>query len=103
MEIWSFLREGMVVFVKTLMTVSDTMIQRERLRRDVASLTAEGRMSAIILGLLPPGLGVAMWVMNPEYIGRLTQDTIGMILLVVAGLSMLIGFAWMKKIINIKI
>ena len=36
-----------------LMTVADTMIQRERLRRDVKALTAEGRMSAIVLGLLP--------------------------------------------------
>ena len=34
-----------------LLTVADTMTQRERLRRDVAALTAEGRMSAIVLGL----------------------------------------------------
>jgi tight adherence protein B len=86
-----------------LMTVADTMTQRERLRRDVAALTAEGRMSAIVLGCLPPGLAGVMWVMNPEYIGRLTNDTIGLILLAVAGVAMLIGFAWMKKIITIEI
>ncbi len=40
-----------------LLTVADTMTQRERLRRDVRALTAEGRMSAIVLGLLPIGLG----------------------------------------------
>ena len=34
-----------------LMTVAETMTQRERLRRDVAALTAEGRISAIVLGL----------------------------------------------------
>ena len=34
-----------------LLTVADTMTQRERLRRDVAALTAEGRISAIVLGL----------------------------------------------------
>jgi tight adherence protein B len=86
-----------------LMTVSDTMTQRERLRRDVAALTAEGRMSAYVLGCLPPGLAGVMWVMNPEYIGRLTHDSLGMILLGVAGVSMLIGFAWMRKIITIEI
>jgi tight adherence protein B len=86
-----------------LLTVAETMTQRERLRRDVAALTAEGRMSAIVLGLLPPGLAGVMWVMNPEYIGRLTRDGSGITLLVVAGISMLIGFAWMKKIINIEI
>jgi tight adherence protein B len=86
-----------------LMTVAETMTQRERLRRDVAALTAEGRMSAYVLGCLPPGLAGVMWVMNPEYIGRLTHDTFGLILLGVSGLSMLIGFAWMRKIITIEI
>lgn len=86
-----------------LMTVAETMTQRERLRRDVAALTAEGRMSAIVLGCLPPGLAVVMYVMNPEYIGRLFNDGIGIGMLVAACVSMLIGFAWMKKVITIEI
>jgi hypothetical protein len=49
-----------------LMTVADTMVHRERLRRDVNSLTAEGRMSAIILALLPIGLGLFMWPRTPS-------------------------------------
>lgn len=85
-----------------LMTVSDTMVQRERLRRDVASLTAEGRMSAIILGLLPPGLGVAMYVMNAEYISKLFSGT-GLFLLGASLVMMLIGFVWMKKTITIEV
>lgn len=85
-----------------LMTVSETMIQRERLRRDVASLTAEGRMSAIILGLLPPGLGVVMYFMNPEYISKLFSGT-GLFLLVASLVMMLIGFLWMKKTITIEV
>src|SRR3546814_11310207 len=40
-----------------LVTVADTMTERERLRRDVAALTAEGKISAIVLGILPIGLG----------------------------------------------
>lgn len=86
-----------------LLTVAETMTQRERLRRDVSALTAEGRMSAIVLGLLPPGLAGVMWVMNPQYIGRLTSDSFGLILLAVSVVSMGIGFAWMKKIITIEI
>ena len=86
-----------------LMTVAETMTQRERLRRDVAALTAEGRMSAIILGCLPPGLGLVMYVMNPLYIGRLLTDPTGNIMLAVATVAMLAGFAWMKKLIEIEI
>lgn len=86
-----------------LMTVGDTMTARERLRRDVASLTAEGKMSAIVLGVLPILLGAAMWVMNQDYINTLFTNTLGKILLGVSITAALIGFAWMKKIIDIEI
>ena len=86
-----------------LLTVADTMTQRERLRRDVAALTAEGRMSAIVLGLLPVGLGLAMYVINREYTSKLLTDTLGNILLGGAVVMMIIGFVWMKKIIDIEI
>lgn len=86
-----------------LLTVADTMTQRERLRRDVAALTAEGRMSAIILGLLPPGLGAFLFTSNPEYAGRLFEPGLGIGMLIGAGVLMLIGFAWMRKVINIEI
>ena len=86
-----------------LMTVADTMIARERLRRDVAALTAEGRVSAIVLGALPAGLGVLMYVLNPEYMGVLFTDSLGIGMLITAIVAMLIGFLWMRKIINIEI
>src|SRR5207249_2717986 len=60
-----------------LATVAETMIHRERLRREIKALTAEGRMSAIVLGLLPVGLGVIMYTINPEYMRVLFQDSFG--------------------------
>ncbi|MEQ8842646.1 MAG: type II secretion system F family protein [Acidimicrobiales bacterium] len=86
-----------------LLTVADTMTERERLRRDVATLTAEGKMSAIVLGLLPMGLGAAMWAINPEYIETLFTDGLGKVLLGGSIIAALVGFAWMKKIIAIEI
>ncbi|MGY6500133.1 MAG: type II secretion system F family protein [Acidimicrobiales bacterium] len=86
-----------------LMTVADTMTQRERLRRDVNALTAEGRVSAMVLGLLPVGLGVMLYTGNPDYMGVLFEETIGQIILggsiVLAG----IGFYWMKKVIEVDV
>ena len=73
-----------------LMTVAETMTARERLRRDVAALTAEGKMSAIVLAALPILLGFAMWGLNPEYIETLFTDGLGKILVrqvVVAGFT----------------
>ncbi len=86
-----------------LLTVADTMVHRERLRRDVSALTAEGKISAIILGLLPIGLGFFMWMMNPDYMEPLGSTGLGQTLLVVATVSAGAGFLWMKKIINIEI
>ena len=86
-----------------LMTVSETMVQRDRLRRDVNALTAEGRISAIILGLLPVGLGLFMWASNPVYMSPLGNTGLGQAMLGLAFVSAVIGFIWMKKTINIEI
>ncbi len=86
-----------------LLTVADTMTNRERLRREVAALTAEGKMSAIVLGLMPPALGAFMFVSNPDYMHGLVSTGVGQGMLVGATVAMLVGFAWMKKIVDINI
>jgi tight adherence protein B len=86
-----------------LMTVAETMTERERLRRDVNALTAEGRISAIVLGLLPFGIGLFILGANPGYLDPLFDDTFGNILLGVAVVLMAVGFYWMKKTIEIEI
>lgn len=86
-----------------LLTVGETMTQREQLRRDVATLTAEGKISAIVIGLLPVGLGGAMYAMNPGYMGVLFSDPLGQMMAGAATVGALIGFAWMKKTIRIEV
>lgn len=86
-----------------LVTVADTMTERERLRRDVNALTAEGRISAIVLGLMPFAIGLFIMGANPGYLDPLFDETVGKGLLVGAGLLMLGGFYWMKKTIEIEI
>lgn len=86
-----------------LNTVADTMLARERLRREVRALTAEGRISAVIIGILPVGLGVVMYAINPEYIRTLFDHTIGKAMVVAAALLALVGFYWMKKTIEIEV
>lgn len=86
-----------------LMTVAETMTERERLRRDVSTLTAEGRMSAIVIGILPPALSAVMFVMNPDYIKQLFTPGLGYMLIIMAVVSMGIGFAWMRKTVAIEV
>ena len=47
-------------------TVADTMVKRERVRREMQALTAEGRLSAIVLSLVPPLLALAIWLVQPR-------------------------------------
>ncbi|MGI9606329.1 MAG: type II secretion system F family protein, partial [Acidimicrobiales bacterium] len=86
-----------------LTTVADTMTSRERLRGEVAALTAEGKMSAYVLLFLPIGVGVAMYFMNPDYIRTLWSHTFGYIAMGAGALGMVVGSLWMRKIIDIKI
>ena len=85
-----------------LMTVADTMVQRQRLLRDVRSMTAEGRMSAFVLGALPIGMIGFLAVSNPSYLAPLTSG-VGLIIAIGSGLLMLGGFFWMNKIIKIEV
>lgn len=86
-----------------LMSVADTMTARERLKREIAALTAEGKVSAAVLSFLPPGLGLVMYFMNPAYVGVLFTETIGNILLGLGLVSALTGLAWMKKVVAVDV
>ena len=82
-------------------TVAETMRARARLKGEVKALTAEGRASAMMLGIMPPALGGAMAMLSPGYLDPLFHQTTGKIMLGVAGTGVLIGFFWMQKIIKV--
>jgi tight adherence protein B len=84
-------------------TVKETMTARETLRGEVRALTAEGKISAIVLGILPVGLGLFMWSVNKEYMKPLFHERTGQIMLGAALLAALAGFFWMKKTIEIEV
>ena len=87
-----------------LNTVADTMTQRTRLKGEIAALTAEGRISALVLIVLPFLVGIAMYFMNRDYIATLwTSGSLGFIAIGAAGVGMIVGSLWMRKIIDIKI
>lgn len=86
-----------------LSTVADTMVHRGRLRGEIKALTAEGRISALVMGLLPVALGGALFVMNPKYIGTLFSESMGLLMLAGAAVMAAAGLVWLKKIIKIEV
>lgn len=85
-----------------LTTVADTLRERERLRRQVQVLSAEGRLSGIILGALPVGFSAYLLVARPEYL-RPMLSPIGLIMLVVAVVLLAVGGLWVAKIVRVEV
>ena len=88
---------------EVLQTVADTMLARNRLKGEIVALTAEGRISAIVLGSLPFALGIFLWFTNRDYLQPLLDATMGRIAIVVELLLMGAGIFWLKKIVDIEI
>jgi len=78
---------------------------RERLKLlgQIQSLSAEGRLSGWILFLLPIVMAVLLMMVNPEYMEQLVADPIGQMLLGVAGVQMLLGAIWMRRLVNLRV
>ncbi len=78
--------------------VTETIRQRARLRGQVRSLSAEGRLSGWVVGLLPPGVFCFVYVTNREYMAVFFSKPLGYLLLSTSGLLLVVGALWLKKI-----
>ncbi|MCF8047329.1 MAG: type II secretion system F family protein [Desulfarculaceae bacterium] len=76
---------------------------RFALLRQVKALSAEGRISAIILCLMAPGLLGALWFLSPNYLGILFEHPMGKTLLLVGGCFQGLGILVIRKLINLKV
>lgn len=77
--------------------------ERFKILRQVRIHTAQGRLTMIILMLLPPGLVLMMFILNPEFIKPLFYDSIGHALLFIGIVLQTIGFFLIRRIINIEV
>jgi tight adherence protein B len=84
-------------------SVAQTMMARSSLRREVRTLTAEGRISAYVLVGLPPALGVMVFSVNHTYISVLFNTRPGNIALLVGLVMEAVGGLWLRKTVTIEI
>ncbi len=82
--------------------ISSILRQRHRFRRRLRSLTAEGRMSAWVLILMPFVLSVVLTIIAPDYLPLMTEDPLGIKLIVTALLVMAFGVWWIRRIIRVR-
>jgi tight adherence protein B len=76
---------------------------RFTIRRQLRVYTAQGRFSGYVLAILPIAVGGAIYSLNPSYIRLLFTDPTGKFMLLTAVIFQIIGFLWIRKIVDIEI
>jgi tight adherence protein B len=86
-----------------LLTVAATLREREFMRRHVRALSAEGRLSAYILGGLPPGFLLYLTLSKPDYVGPLYATPMGWVLCAGMAILLTVGVFWMSKVAKVDV
>ena len=77
--------------------------ERFKLRRQVRTHTAQGRLTGWILSFLPVVLGMALYLVNPKTMSLLWHRDLGIKLLYSAGVMTIIGALVIRKIVNMEV
>lgn len=87
---------------EVLDNIAETIRDRIRIKREIRTLTAQGRISGLIIGLLPLILGGFMMVVKPSYIMQLFSSRAGLTMMMLAIVGEFTGMLIIKKIVDIK-
>lgn len=86
-----------------LESISTTIRERSKLRRDVQVITSMQRISAWVIGGLPFGLALIIYTINPDYMGRLFEPSWILCVPVTAFVMAVAGFFIIRRIADIKV
>lgn len=83
--------------------LAKTILERLNVRRQVRVYTAQGRLSGYVLAVLPIVVFFVFNMLNPAYEQLLIKEKLGNYLLIAAAVMQIVGFLFIRKIINIRI
>jgi tight adherence protein B len=86
-----------------MQNISHIIRERFRILGDVRTLTAHGRFSGVILGVLPVAMGFLIAIIAPDYMLGFIRDPAGQSLLLLALVLQILGFIWIRKVVNIRV
>lgn len=84
-------------------TIRSTITERIRIRREVNTLTAQGKMSGIVLACIPVALALFFYISSPEYLTPLLTTDIGKVAIIGTVFLVIVGFIIIRKIVDIKV
>ena len=83
--------------------ISAVLRGRFKLQRKVKTLSAEGRLSAWILALVPLVLFAVIWGTSPDYLPMLLEEEVGKKMIIYGVVSAIIGIFWVRRVIRIEV
>ena len=96
-------RESGGNLAEVLEKTAQVIRERFRLKRQVMTHTAQGRLTGMILTLLPIVLGILLYLVNPDLMSLLWKKPMGVKLLYAAGTMIVIGGLIIRKIVNMDV
>ncbi|MHB1125746.1 MAG: type II secretion system F family protein [Bacillota bacterium] len=87
---------------EVLNNISFTIRERNRIKGEIRTLTAQGKISGLVVGLLPLVLTLALFLINRSYIMVLFTHPLGLMLVGAGLLAQGIGFLFIKRLVNIE-
>jgi tight adherence protein B len=88
---------------ETFETIANTIRERRKVESKIKTITAQGRMQSMLLFLMPFGIGVVMYFLNPENMELLFTTELGWLIVSVMLVMQAIGGLWLKKIVDIEV
>ncbi|MDN5293982.1 MAG: tight adherence protein [Eubacteriales bacterium] len=88
---------------EVLDNISHTIRERIRIKGEIKTLTAQGRLSGLIVSLLPLVLSLVLYFINPSYIALLFRNPIGIFMVVTGVIMQVVGIFFIRRIVNIEV
>ena len=87
---------------EVLEQVAGTIRERSEIKGQIRSLSAEGRMSAMVLMAMPVGVAFVLAFINPGYLNVFVEKPLGLLMLVAGLIMFTVGGFWMSRVVKIK-
>lgn len=80
--------------------ISESILQKEKLKQQIYSLTSQGRMQAYVAVCMPFFIGLALKFISPDYFSPLFHTSIGKIAVAYGICSIMFGLFWIHRIVS---
>jgi len=88
---------------RILDSISHTIRQRVQVKGQISAMTAQARASGWVVTLLPVIVATILYFITPTYFRAMFQDRVGIYLLILAGISILVGNYFIRRIVNFRV